>query len=191
MGNKGNIMNNNIEKDIINHEHDVINNTLTEEIENTKSKLKSINTTTIIIFFLLIFLISSILVLQISIKSSEAVNFNKENSKLRIASSYINIVIKQNDVADKIKPLSDINAKYNGILIKDYADIENLKLAVFHKDGAIYESLFEDEFDPTLSEKIIDIEDFDVTIEDDLLCVIITNKNKSIIRYISFRAGGK
>ncbi len=184
-------MNNDVKKDIINSEQDIINDTLTGEHQNTKSKLKSINTTTIIIFFLLIFLISSILVLQISIKSSEAVSFNKEDSKLRIASSYINIVIKQNDVSDTIKPLSTENTEYQGIIINNYADVENLKLAVFFKDGAVYESLFEGDFDPKLSEKIIDIEKFDIKIKDDLISVEIANKNKTIKRYISLRAGGK
>ncbi len=160
-----------------------------EKLEE-KSKTKSLHTISMIIFFLVIFLFSSILVLQISVKSSNAVKDNMANKKIRVASSYMSMIIKQNDSMGSISLINfdDKYKDYKGILIKNYAGIDDLKAAVFYKDGWIYESIYEGNFDPELSEKVIEADGFEISMEESILCYEISYHDKKIKRYISLRS---
>ncbi len=156
------------------------------------SKINSVNKVSIVLFFLLIFLSSTLIVLEISNKSSDEISKNKENEKIMIVSSYINMMIRQNDNG-KIEIIESKNEfkDCKGIIINDFVGEKDLKVAIFFKDNTIYESIYEEDFDPELSEKIYDIDDFLVKKDGDLIEIAISSQDRTVKKYINLRVEGE
>ncbi len=153
------------------------------------NKIKSVNKISVILFFLLIFLISTLIVLKISNTSNDAMEKNEENTSIRVASSYINMMIRQNDNGKiSLLELDGEYEDYKGLLIEDYIGVKGLKAAIFYKNNTIYEAIYEDEFDPELSEKIIEIDGLSFSKDGDLIEINISSSNKTIKRFINLRA---
>lgn len=168
----------------------LIDDVLDQRIELEDHRVKSIHNVSILLFFLIIFLVSSILVLYIAVKSSENVKGNDEAQKLRICSSYINMVIKQNDRRGAISLLKDHEGfeNYEGLMIKNYAGDENLSLVIFYEGVTLYELIMTDSFDRDLAEEIIDINDFSLEREKNLITLKLTGPTRMLKRTFYLRA---
>ncbi|MBN2851615.1 MAG: DUF4860 domain-containing protein [Clostridia bacterium] len=92
---------------------------------------------------------------------------NKENfEKARIASSYINLKIKQNDERDAILLKHSFYRGENVLVIKHSGEEEGLVTYVFFSDGVLYECYTDQTQMPSIdfSEKIIEVQN--VSMED-------------------------
>ncbi len=76
----------------------------------------------------------------------------------RIALSFINMKIKQNDIANMIS-VEDKGELGNALVIKYGGEEEGLYSFIYFKDGGLYECYSDGELDEDLSTKIVSISD--------------------------------
>lgn len=170
---------------------DLIDEILTQKLDEPGRSEKGVNVVSVLLFFMLIFFVSFILISYIALKTSENVEKNEQAQHLRICSTYINMVLRQNDRLDCVELLNldgDF-ADYKGLLIRKFAGEDDLNLAIFYKDKTLYELIFKDRFEPALAEKIVEIEDFEVSKNGNLIRLEISSKTKTVERFIALRTG--
>lgn len=112
-----------------------------------------------VILLMIIFAASICLLIFEGSRTYRAIINNKvTDENVRIALSYVNMRIKQNDVEDHI--LIEANQPLYGdvLTIHHHGDEDGLTSYIYHKDGHLYECYTDGSIDHNLSSEIIPIE---------------------------------
>ncbi len=155
-------------------------------LNSTKCSIKSF---AILLFILIIALGTGAITLKLSIKVADLAEVNKSSESARIALSYVNMMVKQNDSKGNIRS-AEPELGLNGMIIDNYMGEEDLSIAVYFEDGTLYECLYSETFDKTLSEKVVDIEYVEFSVGKNDLHIEVTYGKKSLLKYIHFRTSG-
>ncbi|MCK5812384.1 MAG: DUF4860 domain-containing protein [Clostridiales bacterium] len=120
-----------------------------------------------VMILLIIITMSIFLLIQGGGQSYKQIIANKDSfDKARIASSFINVKIKQNDYSESIEIVNDKFSNIPAIKITHHGDEEGLFTYLLFKDGYLYECYI-DEFDtPSLSLSEIVVKVKNITFED-------------------------
>lgn len=145
------------------------------------SRTKLLQTFSYIILLLVMIMSVGVLTLKIVLKSSENVERTGEMEKARIALSYVNMMVKQNSREDNIKAFED------GFVIEGYDDVDELKCAIYYRDGSLYEAVYNGDFAEENGEKIVDVRGMKIEMKDRGLLIRVDIEEGSMSRFISFR----
>lgn len=118
-----------------------------------------------VMILLIIITLAIFLMVEGGSNSYNKILLNKENfEKARIASSYINLKIKQNDRSDSIYILDRQFEGENVLVIKHSGEEEGLVTYVFFNEGTLYECYTDQTQPPSVdfSEKIIDVKNLEI-----------------------------
>lgn len=136
-----------------------------------------------VILLMIIFASSmSILIYQGSVTYRSIIINKNEEENVRIALSYVNMRIKQNDISENIAvdPMG-----YEGqdvLIIHHYGEEEGLVTYIYYHEGYLWECYTDDHLDHTLSTKIIPLREMTFEFNDDMKAVItsvpLKNDNK-------------
>jgi len=114
----------------------------------------------------------------------------------RVALSYLNMYIRQNDEAGKIEITPNAYTGEKSILVKTRAEWGGYDTWIFFADGCLYECLVDPGQEPAvgLSFKIAEIDRFDVTVNDDgsvtnTIGYIINDRAEEMRSVIFLRSG--
>ena len=156
----------------------------------------------ILVMFLLLFI--ALAVFSLTRVGSEAylrlTSQQSLQSDLRIATSYLDVKLKQNDTAGAVMLARPPFADHEGESLKIVRTIEGFpyELWIFHYDGYLYELLTEPDslVTPDMGNRIVRADDFELVYEaDDALRVMISRFDDQGRRYqreriITLRTGG-
>lgn len=119
----------------------------------TYSRNRVLQTFAYIVLLLVILSAVGAVTVKIVLKSSQSVEKTRELEKARIALAYVNMMIRQNGGEDNIKVFDG----EEGIIIENYAGVEDLNCAIFFKDGTLYEATYNGAYSEDYNEKIVDL----------------------------------
>lgn len=139
--------------------------------------------TTLFLFFIIIALISAVTI-KISLKTADYGKKTKDLENVRIALSYVNMVIKHNGDS-KLRELTEEGKK--GFIIDGVGGSKELKQAVYFEEGKLYDVIYEGDFDAELAELIVEVERLDMDFEEKGLTVSAYMEGEKISRFIAFR----
>lgn len=134
---------------------------------------------------LLLVMLTSVgaIAVKIVLKSSENADKTRELEKARIALSYVNMMIRQNAGEGNVRPFGE-----GGILIENYAGVEDLNCAVYFKEGCLYEATYSGDFSEDYAEKIVELNHMDIAVLAQGVRVRLELYGGVMERFIAFRS---
>lgn len=147
----------------------------------TKRRI-NVSVESIMVILLMIIFAASICVLifEGSRTYQKILNNKDQEENIRIALSYVNMRLKQNDVKDSIEIVTDDMAQSNVLVIHHHDDEEGLKSFIYYKDGYLWECYTDKPLDHSLSSEIIPLAGIDF---------IYQSKGSQIVTTISYDYG--
>lgn len=135
---------------------------------------------------LLLVMLTSVgaITVKIVLKSSDSVDKTRELEKARIALSYVNMMIRQNVGSDNIRPFEE----EEGLVIEDYAGVEDLNCAIYFKEGYLYEATYNGDFSEDYAEKIVDLASMEMKLLDEGVLVRLEIRGGELERFVAFRS---
>ncbi len=141
------------------------------------------------LLLILFSVIMSILVFEGSNTYKKILDDKNSEENARIAMSFINMKIKQNDIAGKIT-VENKNDFGNTIIISYGGEEEGLFSYIYFKNNALFECYSDGELNDELSTKIVDIKNGKIEKVNDYLIKIQLDENlRTLNRFCSIRTG--
>lgn len=112
-----------------------------------------------VILLMILFAISiSVLIYNGSLTYRNIIDNKNEEENIRIALSYVNMRIKQNDVSGSIHVEQNSFKGADVLTIRHHGDEEGLMSHIYYQDGYLWECYTDGPLDHSLSTEIIDID---------------------------------
>lgn len=144
----------------------------------------SVESIMVILLMILIAISISVLIYNGSLTYRNIIDNKNVEENTRIALSYINMRVKQNDNAGQITVDSQAYEGNNALVITHTGDEEGLFSYIYHYDGFLWECYTDGPLDHSLSTEIIDVEtmtiDFDPDLNGVLTTIPVRNNNDTI-----------
>lgn len=155
------------------------------------SKTTSATTSILMLVIFSLFSLSSLFLIIIGANSYKSiVNGIEDNNQIRASLSYITNKVRQNDTKDSIS-IEKINNR-EVLVLKSKIEQEYYKTYIYHYKGKIYESFLQENivFIENEGEEIVEVKDFDIALQDDMLTISVTGDRK-VNRHISLHLHSK
>ncbi len=154
---------------------------------NNKNIKYSVETFMVTLLLILFAIMVSILIFEGSSTYKKVLNSKESEENARIALSFINMKIKQNDLANRV--YLDYYEGFDNTIVIEYGnEEEGLFSYIYFKDGALYECYSEGVLSDELSTKIVDVNGGSLNIsEDGLIESRISVNGRDISRLSAIR----
>ncbi len=133
---------------------------------NNKNIKYSVETIMVTLLLILFSIMVSVLIFEGSLTYKKVLNAKESEENTRIALSFINMKIKQNDLANRVY-LDSFEGFGNAIVIEYGDEEEGLFSYIYFKDGALYECYSEGVLCDELSTKIVEVSGGSLNITED------------------------
>ncbi len=138
-----------------------------------------------VILLMIIFAASmSVLIYQGSVTYRNIINNKNEEENVRIALSYVNMRIKQNDISENIVVDTTGYKGQDVLIIHHYGEEEGLMSYIYYYEGYLWECYTDGDLDHTLSTEIIPLKEMTFEFNDNQKAVITSipfkNDNETI-----------
>lgn len=147
----------------------------------------SIETLMVTVLLIIFSIIIAVLIFRGSSSYQNTISSKETDENIRIALSFIDMKIKQNDIANRISV--DEYDEFGKVLTIAYGGEEDgLYSYIYHKGGALYECYTDMPLDHSLSGKVVDVDDISMALSDELLTITVTSKGKSLTKKSAIRS---
>ncbi len=149
------------------------------------SKKYSLEQFLMLVFFIMLSIVLSFLVYKTSVVYDDVEESKMQNENVRIARSYLFVLLKSSDIEGAIAEVQVDGLK----LLSVDRPYEKAKTFVFYDDGYLWECYTDKNFNRGLSEKIIELSSFDFDVRDNTLFYDLSYKNVLASGNLVFRSG--
>lgn len=141
----------------------------------TKRKINISVESFMVIILMIIFAASvCVLIFQGSTTYRKIITNKNNEENARIALSYVNMRIKQNDVIDHIHVENNATLNQDVLVINHHGEEEGLRSFIYFDDGFLWECYTDGELDPGLSSQIIPLESLEFSLSENKRQIITT-----------------
>lgn len=134
-----------------------------------------------VILLLIMFAVAiSVLIYQGSVTYKKIIDNKNNEENTRIALSYINMRIKQNDMVNRVYIMDKGYEGEDVLVIKHHGAEDGLVSYVYIKDGYLWECYTDGDLDHNLSSEIIPLESLEFE---------LSNNNRTIVTTVMYKDG--
>lgn len=134
----------------------------------------SIESIMVVILMILFAVSLSVLIYEGSKTYRKIIDNNSTEENTRIALSYVNMRIKQNDRKGAIEIRSDLIAGKTVLVVNHGGEEKGFSSYIYSQDGFLWENYTDEIFDPNLSIDIIPVNDMTFSYSDNMKQIITT-----------------